>query len=64
MFLFQVVASGPSLAFIAYPQALSLLPGAAIWGVIFCFMLLTISLGSACSLTESVIAEFVGKKKV
>jgi SNF family Na+-dependent transporter len=46
----QVAKSGPGLAFIAYPQALSLMPGgpgwAVFWAVMFFFMMLTLGLDS------------------
>ena len=52
---------GPGLAFKAYPQALSLMPGASIWSVVFCFMLIPVALGSATCHVETVAAEFVGQ---
>ena len=52
---------GPGLAFIAYPQALSLMPGASVWSVVFCFMLIPVALGSATCHVETVAAEFVGQ---
>lgn len=41
-----VMKSGPGMAFIVYPEALSRLPGAAIWTVLFFTMLLTLGLDS------------------
>jgi len=55
----EVVDKGPGLAFKAYPQALSLMPGASIWSVVFCFMLIPVALGSATCHVETVAAEFV-----
>jgi SNF family Na+-dependent transporter len=42
----QVSKAGPGLAFIAYPQALSIMPAGPFWAVIFFFMLLTLGLDS------------------
>ena len=48
--------SGPGLAFVAYPQALSLLPGAAIWSIFFFAMMLSVGFGTCTTYTESCIA--------
>ena len=50
----EVVQSGPSLAFIVFPEALSLLPFAAIFSLIFFFTLFILGLDSAFSLVEGV----------
>jgi len=55
----EVIDSGPGLAFIAYPQALSLLPGAAIWSIFFCAMLVSVGLGSCTTDTETCIAQII-----
>jgi neurotransmitter:Na+ symporter, NSS family len=50
----EVVASGPGLAFIAFPQALSLMPFAWFFSAIFFAMLLMLGLDSAFSMIEAV----------
>ena len=57
----EVVNGGPGLAFVAFPYALAQLPGAAWWSLIFFFMLVTLGIDSAFSITESVLAGIVDK---
>ena len=57
----DVVAKGPGLAFVAFPYALAQLPGAAWWSLIFFFMLITLGIDSAFSITESVLTGIVDK---
>ncbi len=49
----DVVASGPGLAFVAFPTALASLPFAKFFSVLFFFMLLTLGIDSAFSLLEA-----------
>jgi NSS family neurotransmitter:Na+ symporter len=61
----DVVNGGIGLAFITYPQAISLLPGGvivqAIFGVFFFVMLLTLGIDSSFSLVEAVESAFSDK---
>jgi len=41
-----VSCTGPGLAFVAYPQALSLMPLSQLWTVLFFFMLFLLGIGS------------------
>ncbi|KAF5888655.1 sodium- and chloride-dependent creatine transporter 1, partial [Clarias magur] len=42
----KVAESGPGLAFITYPKAMSMMPVAPLWAVLFFFMLVLMGLGS------------------
>ena len=57
----KVVDGGPGLAFVAFPYALAQLPAPAWWSLIFFFMLVTLGIDSAFSITESVLAGIVDK---
>ena len=49
----ELAASGPSLAFIVFPKALSLIPWAPLFSVLFFVMLITLAIDSAFSLVEA-----------
>lgn len=49
----ELASSGPGLAFIVYPKALSLLPGSSFWAVLFFFMLLLLGLDTQFVCVES-----------
>uniref|UniRef100_A0A672HGB7 Transporter n=1 Tax=Salarias fasciatus TaxID=181472 RepID=A0A672HGB7_SALFA len=49
----EIASSGPGLAFIVYPKALSLLPGSSFWAVLFFFMLLLLGLDTQFVCVES-----------
>jgi len=59
----DVVTSGPGLAFVAFPQALSLMPFAAFFSVLFFLTLLSLGIDSAFSLVEAVNATFLDTSK-
>ncbi|XP_066998089.2 sodium- and chloride-dependent GABA transporter ine [Anabrus simplex] len=51
----DVVSDGPGLVFIVYPQAMAKMPATQLWGVLFFFMLLCLSLNSQFAIVEVVV---------
>eukprot|EP00096_Caligus_rogercresseyi_P013389 TRINITY_DN6047_c0_g1_i2.p1 TRINITY_DN6047_c0_g1~~TRINITY_DN6047_c0_g1_i2.p1 ORF type:complete len:474 (-),score=122.59 TRINITY_DN6047_c0_g1_i2:206-1627(-) len=58
----DVVANGPGLAFIAYPDLVSQLQPVWLWAVLFFFMLLTLGLDSQFAMTETVLSGILDYK--
>ncbi|XP_076836830.1 sodium-dependent proline transporter isoform X2 [Brachyhypopomus gauderio] len=58
----QVADTGPGLAFVAYPEALALLPGSVFWSIIFFLMLFMLGVdtlfGNMEGITTAVLDEF------
>ncbi|XP_010292458.1 PREDICTED: sodium-dependent proline transporter-like, partial [Phaethon lepturus] len=58
----SVTDSGPGLAFVAYPEALSRLPGSPFWSILFFLMLFTLGVdtlfGNIEGITTAILDEF------
>ena len=55
----EVIKSGPGLAFIAYPRAISLMPIPQLWSVLFFFMLFLLGVGSQMVQVETIMTGIV-----
>ena len=51
--------SGPSLAFVTYPEALAMLPAAPFWAVLFFFMLFLLGIDSEFVQIETVVSSLL-----
>lgn len=57
----EVVGAGVGLAFVTIPEAISLMPGAAVFGVLFFLLLFTFAIDSQFSLVESCVSAVMDK---
>ena len=60
----DVVTSGPGLAFVTFPQALSLMPFATFFSILFFITLLTLAIDSAFSLVEAISTTILDKSRM
>ena len=51
----EVAKDGPGLAFVVYPEAVSLLPGSKIWALLFFLMILALGFGTQFSILETIV---------
>jgi NSS family neurotransmitter:Na+ symporter len=59
----ELAASGPGLAFVVFPEALSLMPLPGLFSVLFFLMLLSLGIDSAFSLAEALNAAILDQYK-
>ena len=50
--------TGPGLAFVVYPEAISKMPVAPLWAILFFIMMATLGFGSQFSIMECVLSAF------
>ncbi|XP_071082810.1 sodium- and chloride-dependent creatine transporter 1-like [Haliotis cracherodii] len=55
----EVIKAGPGLGFVAYPEALALLPVQQLWAVIFFIMLVAVGVDSQFGTTETTVTAIV-----
>ncbi|MGH0133598.1 UNVERIFIED_CONTAM: hypothetical protein FKN15_053081 [Acipenser sinensis] len=60
----DVATEGPGLVFIIYPEAISTLPGATFWSIVFFLMLLTLGIDSSMGGMEAIITGLTDDFKI
>lgn len=59
----EVAKGGPGLAFVVFPEGLSMMPFAPLWCVLFFLMMCTLGFGSEFSIMETVMASIIDEFK-
>ncbi|CAF3993056.1 unnamed protein product [Rotaria magnacalcarata] len=59
----DVAKGGPGLAFVVFPEGLSMMPFAPLWCVLFFLMMCTLGFGSVFSIMETVMASIIDQYK-
>ncbi|CAF1440363.1 unnamed protein product [Adineta ricciae] len=60
----DVAKGGPGLAFVVFPEGLSMMPFAPLWCVLFFLMMCTLGFGSEFSIMETVMASIIDEFKM
>ncbi|UJR10480.1 hypothetical protein I4U23_014684 [Adineta vaga] len=60
----DVAKGGPGLAFVVFPEGLSMMPFAPVWCVLFFLMMCTLGFGSEFSIMETVMASMIDEFKI
>jgi solute carrier family 6 amino acid transporter-like protein 5/7/9/14 len=61
--IFPFLHTGPGLAFVVYPEAISRMPVAPLWSILFFIMMATLGFGSQFSIMECVLSAFTDEFK-
>ncbi|CAF1595881.1 unnamed protein product, partial [Adineta ricciae] len=59
----DVAKGGPGLAFVVFPEGLSMMPFAPLWCVLFFLMMCTLGFGSEFSIMETIMASIIDEFK-
>ncbi|CAF0827654.1 unnamed protein product [Rotaria sp. Silwood1] len=60
----DVAKGGPGLAFVVFPEGLSMMPFAPLWCVLFFLMMCTLGFGSEFSIMETIMASIIDEYKI
>ncbi|CAF2375737.1 unnamed protein product [Rotaria sp. Silwood2] len=60
----DVAKGGPGLAFVVFPEGLSMMPFAPLWCILFFLMMCTLGFGSEFSIMETIMASIIDEYKI